>query len=96
METKTCSKCHQEKSIEDIFPDRIQCRECVRVYRAQYRKENYDRLKDKYNERQRKRLSYPKTASSVSNATEFFHLINSVDTLIQIEYGKLVKTVPLK
>ena len=51
METKTCSKCGQEKPISEFYKNKGRCKDCIREYIQTYHKEWKDILQQKTGKR---------------------------------------------
>lgn len=51
METKTCSKCGQEKPISEFYKHKGRCKDCIREYSQTHRKGWKDRLQQKTGKR---------------------------------------------
>lgn len=44
METKVCSKCEEEKRLEDFTPKENRCKSCKNEYNVRYRNENKEKV----------------------------------------------------
>lgn len=63
IETKRCSKCGKVKSVDGFYTG-LRCKDCLRIKRKEYNRENKERLKEKakkyYAENKQKKKKYDK------------------------------------